>query len=177
MNGTLARVKQTNVSSILYPVSFQDKEQIYITTTLVCVYVCLYYVSQFALNTLFSSFTRLYNRIIVYPTWYCQCQKFRNYLFFYLLTCQKAPNFPMVYIRIQMRTVSLWNLHKTCWLLWHKRLFFLNYNINKHSTLFPINDSPLTFIMGCRNVKGNFSADDFEHEQRALKFKGSTLCV
>lgn len=125
MNDTLARVKQTNVSSILYSVSFRDTEQIYIRTTLVCVYVCLYCVSYFALDTLVSSFTRLYKRIIVYPTWHCQCQKFRNYLFFYLLTCQKAPNFPMVYIRIQMRTVSLWSLRKTCLFLWHQRLFFL----------------------------------------------------
>lgn len=177
MNGTLAWVKQTNALSILCIVSFQYKEEIYMRTTLECVYVCVYCVSQFVLVTLISSFTRLCKRIVFYPTWYCQCQKFKNYLFFYLITCQKAPNFPVIYIRMQVRTVSLWNLLKTCWLLWHQRAFFFNSSINKHSTLFTINNRPLTFTMSRGNVRGNFSADEFDYEQRALKFKGSTLCV
>lgn len=43
-----------HLSCTLCPFSFQDKEQIYIRTTLECAHVCVYFVSQFVLVTPFS---------------------------------------------------------------------------------------------------------------------------
>lgn len=48
-------------------------------------------------------------------------------------------------------------------------------SINKHSTLFPINDSSLTFTTGLGNEREKFSISDFEIEQRTLKFEAK-LC-